>query len=496
MAATQDTNVIRRLGVMEAYHAGLHAGRYLINNSLTCRYQIPSHLAGPDAADKLRQAMLTAVALTVMEQPSLQVGTARIGTKKPVYVVLQSMDLSNHIEWRTLGFSDDHEQEFLDFLLQALDTQFLNPDTCPPWRIIVLQRPSSPTTLEVVFLWDHVTTDGMGATIFHHTLLHNLNDPSAPAPSQLAGTVLDVSGSRHHFPPAMEKMVKYKIATRHLLAEVYNEYRPKSSTSKLLTHASWAPFRPDLPFKTGLRLLNIDDATVGNLLRSCRTHGASITALIHAVCLASFTAELSQQQAPGFRAGTAINMRQVTPPHPAKHPWLEPNKVMANVVCSTTHNFAPALVDQIRGRLAAKLDEKAAAEDLVWSAAATVKKEMAAYVKTGVRDNIIAAMKYQPDWLAHFKDLFKQPRELSWLVTNLGALDGGDEADDRWSMDKAFMALSGNKTSAALELAVASTKGKELCIAACWPTGAYDDALAHRLMDGVRDWLMYLGRTV
>ena len=109
------------------------------------------------------------------------------------------------------------------------------------------------------------------------------------------------------------------------------------------------------------------------------------------------------------------------------------------------------------------------------------------------------------------KDIAKKRRQFSWLVTNLGVLDGntstrlsttttqwptdGDiKSDDgqRWSIGRAQFGLSAEIPAAAIEFAPVSVAGRGMCVSANWLDCAVDAMLGERIMADLERWLAQL----
>jgi hypothetical protein len=109
------------------------------------------------------------------------------------------------------------------------------------------------------------------------------------------------------------------------------------------------------------------------------------------------------------------------------------------------------------------------------------------------------------------RSIAKKTRQFSWLVTNIGVLDGNaltgptttttqsptgsdTKSDDgqRWSIHRAQFGLSAEIPAAAIEFAPVSVAGRGMCVSANWPDGAVDAALGERIMADLERWLAQL----
>ncbi|KAK2601279.1 hypothetical protein N8I77_010742 [Diaporthe amygdali] len=109
------------------------------------------------------------------------------------------------------------------------------------------------------------------------------------------------------------------------------------------------------------------------------------------------------------------------------------------------------------------------------------------------------------------KDQAKKTRQFSWLVTNIGVLDGntstspsttttrsptgGDSKPNdvqRWSISRAQFGLSAEIPAAAIEFSPVSVAGRGMCVSASWPDCAVDAELGERIMADLERWLTQL----
>ena len=107
----------------------------------------------------------------------------------------------------------------------------------------------------------------------------------------------------------------------------------------------------------------------------------------------------------------------------------------------------------------------------------------------------------------------KRTRQFSWLVTNIGVLDGnpstklsttttrsptgGDSKSDdvqRWSIDRAQFGLSAEIPFAAIEISPVTVAGRGMCVGASWPDCALDTTFGERIMADLERWLAQLAR--
>jgi hypothetical protein len=139
----------------------------------------------------------------------------------------------------------------------------------------------------------------------------------------------------------------------------------------------------------------------------------------------------------------------------------------------------------------------------LWTASARNRREIADKLEAGLRNDLVGLFKYVTDWQQTMKNLSKKTRQFSWLVTNIGVLDGGgspnveDDANEsgdgqRWTISRAQFGLSAEVPAAAIEFSPVSVKGRGMCVGANWADCAVDVKLGEGIMEDIERWLAQL----
>ncbi|POR35940.1 Uncharacterized protein TPAR_03861, partial [Tolypocladium paradoxum] len=151
---------------------------------------------------------------------------------------------------------------------------------------------------------------------FHELLLAALNQPQ---PSEPSSSPSYSSAPTPHLlsfpdPPRLPEGQEDAIPFRNTIISfaiktVWNELGP--SLLRAVKAVPWhgAPIDLRLPHTSRARLVDIPPETVASLLKACRAHAASLTALLHALALASLARRLPAPQAASFAASTPISLR-------------------------------------------------------------------------------------------------------------------------------------------------------------------------------------------
>ncbi|KAH7139625.1 alcohol acetyltransferase-domain-containing protein [Dactylonectria estremocensis] len=493
---------LRRLGDIEMYQSGLHNVRHYCGTAVNCRYVLPSLLAGFEMHKQVVQLFNRAVAQTVIQFPMLQVGLAGEKSRKPSWVHLPTIDLMHHIEWLVLSDSCNYDQEFQLNLQYHLDTEFDHLETRPGWRLSMMRTETS-NFVDVMFVWNHANCDGMSAKIFHQTLLQSLNGPDSSASFLPDSTAISTAVSAQRFPPPQEKLARYAITMGYALSEVWHTFGPSPLSPKNLAHATWAPIHLD-PYKTQHHAISIEHDVLAQILAACRHRGTTLTGLVHGIVLVSLASYLPKETATAFSSATAMDQRRFMgeKERDPKYSWLNPHQSVQNCVSSIYHTFDSHLVDGIRAVARVnnwKPQPVPELEEDIWSAAGAIREDIEHRLDIGLTNSVVGLMKLVRDWQGYHRGHEHKPRELSWIVTNLGVLDGKPSLDttstekgDGWAVDEAKFALSAHVAGPFLQISAISVKGGNLSIHVAWQDSADGNRIGEQVAKDMEAWLRYL----
>ncbi|KAK6199742.1 hypothetical protein LQW54_009930 [Pestalotiopsis sp. IQ-011] len=495
------TNIIRPAGTLEAYQSAAHLLGFYHACAVTCRYVTPPHLAIDSKSPSLEDVFERALALTILEHSFLQVALIDEDSKKPQWTRVSSVDFRNHLVWQTVDNSTTDRDELLAVLHDQHDRRFRNQDQQPLWRIVLL-RDSANQFTDVVFAWNHAIADGMSGKIFHRTLLQKLElQSSHQCKVALADRVLELPRPDLKvlaLSPPLAAVVKLPLSARFLLSEACKGLRSAITGPRESPYAAdgWAPIRPDLPNKTRLRLVSVPNDALGSVLRRCREHGTTLTALLHALALASFAARLLPDWAPAFACATPFELRRFFHAHP-DYPSLDPRETMGNYVSSHEHRFTRDVVAGLRADWGGPGSESERARDVerrVWAVSREYTAGLTRKLIGGLKNEQVGLMGFVPDWRAYFREQAKKPRGISWEVSNLGVLDGkppgsGPAGQDAWVIGEALFTQSTTVTGAAFLISPISVKGGGLFVTFSWQNEIMEESVAMGVATDIQDWL-------
>lgn len=486
--------------------------------TLSCRYAIPRRLAPAESRTQLGEAVKAAVVDTIMRHPMLQVSMVDATSKTPSWIQLQSLDLTQHIKWLHIGEHDDFEQTVQETFRAQLDDRF--PDLSikqPGWKITIIRQGTAPI-MEVLLTWNHPQFDGAGAKVFHEDFLEMLNkaENGTYERTGLDGDVLRLPQAPPLLPIPIEDLKSLPVDLKYLVKAFWEETRPQF-LNRDVSQAAWCPIRSS-PYKTQFRAFFIDNASLHAILALCRQNKTTITGLLNGLALIAFSLHLDSTAAPAFQSSTIMDHRRNLPPAPPDAPWGRSDRAVSNYVTQVLHRWDTELVARIRSKVPAGASEGAdLSADLqreLWAVSAGNRLEIVRKLEAGLRNDLVGLFKYVTNWQQTMRDMARKTRQFTWLITNIGVLDGntspagpstttttpaaaggGDTGSDdgqRWSIDRAQFGLSAEIPAAAIEFAPVSVAGRGMCVSAMWPDCAVDAALGERIMADLERWLAQL----
>ncbi|KAI3391071.1 hypothetical protein diail_8057 [Diaporthe ilicicola] len=503
MEHVTETTVLRKLGINEAYQLAMYLLDQYRGTALSCRYEIPPRLASAESRAHLEEAVKVAVVDTIMRHPMLQVGLVNATSKTPSWIQLQSLDLKQHIKWSYIGEHDDFEQTVRESFRDKLDERF--PDLSikqPGWCITVIRQGDAPI-MEIILTWNHPWFDAMGAKVFHEDFLEVVNaDKGAHERTRLDGDVLTLPQAPPLLPTPIESLTRLSVDLKVLAKALWEEIRP-DFLNRDVSWAAWCPIRPS-PYKTQFRAFWVDNTSLLAIQALCRQNKTTITGLINGLALIAFSSHLDAAAAPAFQSSTIVDHRRNLP--------VRSDRVVSNYVTQCLHIWDKKLVTRIRSHLSAVKGGDLSAElgRELWAVSARNRREIVQKLEAGLQNDLVGLFKYVTDWQKTMSDMARRKRQFSWLVTNIGVLDGntapgttpksptsgGDtnEFDNgqMWSISRAQFGLSTEVPFAGIEFSPVSVAGRGMSVGASWADCAVDAVLGERIMADMERWLVQL----
>ncbi|KAI1325542.1 hypothetical protein F5Y16DRAFT_422763 [Xylariaceae sp. FL0255] len=515
MAASQlkkskDKMVLRKLGINETYQLAMYLLDQYRSTTLSCRYVIPPRLALSESRLQLDAAVKSALVDTLLKHPMLQVAIIDATAKTPSWTQLQNLDLAQHVEWLYLEAHTDFEQTVQDAFRLQLDQRF--PDFSirqPGWKITIIRQGDAPI-MEVLLTWNHPHFDGAGARVVHEDFLQMLNHAHENKVSErpgLDGDIFTLPQGALMLPTPIESLRDLPVDLKHLAKALWEDSRPQF-LNRDVSYATWCPIK-SYPYKTQYRAFFLDNTLLLTILARCRQHKTTITALLNALALVTFSSRLDSTAAPAFQSSTIVDHRRNLPQSPSDAPWGSSDRVVGNYVALIRSKVPPTHTEKGEGG-----DLSADMIHELWAVAAENRQEIVHKLEDPLRNDIVGLFKYVTDWQGTMRSMAKKKRQFTGLVTNIGVLDGGDgsggnisrdrdaktntDTDDggqrKWSIRRAQFGLSAEIPAAAIEFALVTVSRHGMCVSANWADCAVDVRLGEGIMADLERWLVQLAR--
>ncbi|KAI0197842.1 hypothetical protein F4808DRAFT_437784 [Astrocystis sublimbata] len=501
-------------------------------NAVSCRYAVPQSLRGESQQTQLDDIVRKAIRRCIRMQPALQVSISHTKSGQRAFFRPDSLDFNHHLEWERFTPPDQIDSELHGRIMAALKTVDYGQQIKPGWEVIILQ-PLGGEYLEILFAWNHPGCDSMSGKIFHQGLLQSLNvvEPTPSGETENA-EVDDIVKLRYEFqfPPPIEKLIDLSPSIARRVLDKWLKLRERTLRDISLAH--WAPIFPIL-IKTQYKAFRVDDWGMSVVLTACSNHWTTVTGLLHSLILFSLASHTSEEETLTFQAATAIDLRPFVPDWPVNYEFVDAPQTMGNFSSEIHHAFEPEDVAEYRSRANTSRGEgyQHDSEPLCWATAETVSRHTKAKMDQWAKNDFVGISMPTDDGISELDKAVHKARQLSWAVTDLGAIGPSAlsrenipraksvpttlrgaffapsldrrireaEIQERlekgeWKIERAQSALSAQVTGAALMFSLVRVPGrgrdagKGLCVGCSWQEGAVKEALARVVMNDLERW--------
>jgi hypothetical protein len=425
----------------------------------------------------------------IRKHPILSAVIVNGSAEKPSFGLLETLDLSRHIEMRNLDNSVPEHERIEQILATVSDEEFLSVDQHPPWKVVISPLPDqdgSAARVLVLFAYYHSHGDGKSGLAFHRTFLEGLQDEAARKKSS------DMAFSR--LQPSMEEVGKLSLSLSYLLAPLLGLYLPGFLAKMLGFRASavspedgtWSGkdfcFDPN-NFRTGLAMVTIDHNTMQNALQRCRSRQTSFTGLLNQLIAKALHAELGPEHASKtFVTQIVVDLRRL-------FPGTFSDETMMNCVSAYYETIAsPSAADE---KWTTPTSE-------IWTAARNTTAEL---VKTAgtLHNQPIGLLQYLHNFRSWTLGQIGKKREGSYEISNLVVFDPvlrsaettatekpKDLNPDAVRIEKTIFAQPAAAAGPCLNFNLVTTKGGPLVMTATWQQGVLDLGNVKQEADFVR----------
>ncbi|KAF2963166.1 hypothetical protein GQX73_g10411 [Xylaria multiplex] len=417
-----------------------------------------------------------AIARVIIEHPALRIDVVNTDSKRPAWVSVDQVDFAQNVQWQDINYNNNNENTAIDseenlrhIIERRLDEPEANLTKRPGWRVLILYRKGGDSFLDIIFDYSHGLGDGTSGKIFHETLLRLLNATEIEARTPaLTNRKLNILLTAKSLPPPIEKVVKFPVSAGFAISTAWRELRPPGFSPASAAQANWAPICVT-PYKTQFCAFSVRGDDLKTILAACRAHKTTLTGLLHALLLVCMASRIPAKDAMAFLGSTALDLRRYV----TASPDLDPQRTVADYVSLIAHEFDTELVRRIR--TVTKTGTMAPA--LIWTCAARLV----------------------PDWRTQFRVEASKPRMHSFVVSNLGVLDGGLDVENRnaesWEITHSVFAISAEVCGAAFQISPISVKNGALCVGCSWQDCIVNASLAGAIVADLELWLRFLGKS-
>lgn len=449
--------------------------------TVTCRYQRTSAISKSEFENELYHALGQVVA----SQPMLQVSILDEDSNAAKFGHLHEINIHDHVAFKDLNCktSEEYGAALLEENEACLATLFPDVASQSPWRITVLKPSDSAVApslnfYDVMFSFHHSLMDGTSGRRFHELLLQALNSPGKLQEGASSNHILSFPEGQK-LPESQEDAIPFTNSISFVVQAFWNELAPSALKPRRDIPWHGKPTDYKLPNKVHVRAIDVVPKDVDKLLVACRQHSTSLTGLVHAFALVSFSRHLSEAEGVTFACSTPINLR------PWFGPSADPNhkELLRCLITSHTHSLEGELVREVRASGNEDLT------DVIWKIARRMKSEISAKTVSLPHNDVGGLIKYIGDWFGMWKRKEGGPRSDSWEVSNIGKLVNKSDQPAEWSVSRVLFSNPAMVTGPAVGINVASVEGGALTATISWQDTIVPDELGDTIR---RDFIAFV----
>lgn len=438
-----------------------------------------------------------ALARVIDRMGGLRVGITKEDTNQASFVSVPSMDLRDFIEWETVeeGSQAGFDARVLGVTKTKLEQLWPDVATRPPWKLLVVQDCTEDwgqLRLDMIFVTHHALADGKSTMVFHTELLRQLNyDPNDSGSGPPAGLKHHVLGFDNPpvLAPPQQELVMSRIGWIFFFKTLWQEFAP-SWLKPTPPAEPWTGKAITLePHKLNLRLISIDQEVVPKLVAACRSHGATLTAIIHVLVLVSVASRVPAGAAAAFSAETPIGLVPWAKLPPGSN--LEDLTRILSVLNTSLNKVwdAGSVADLRRGL---SEQDQGLEGGLMWDLAATWRAEMKKKLTSLPNDDISGLMGYVTDWQKWWEGKIGKRRGATWEVSNIGLISPrsvGYHSLGAWDIRRSFFTQPAFLAGPGFAVNVTGVERGEVTLTLNWQGGVIEDAIIDGVVEDLTRWL-------
>lgn len=486
-----ESKIVRPCGLIELFSTSRHAVGFNRGIANSCKYVVHKQQLGGRPAQVVVEE---ALARLIVRLGGLRVGITGEDTNNACFVSVPSMNLQDFIQWTKIATLDpgEYEEQVLRGIKNNLEQLWPDAATRPPWQVLVVENQapaeSDVVELDIAFAVHHAVADGKATTVFHTELLRLLNDPPEHPP-ELKGHVLTFTGPPI-LAPSQEDLVRLHVSWSFFLQTLWSQFgpawlkptpAPQPWTGQPIDHE---------PQTLNLRMVTIAPDVVLRLVLACRTHGTTLTGILHVLILASFTRHVPADVASSFSYQTAISLLPWAKLPPGVE--MDLNRVLTDLTTGTTDVWDAAIVSKLRTAL--REGDAGGEEELLWPLAATWRSEAKAKLATLPNDDIVGMLRYVSDFNKLQLDKLGKARDGTWVVSNVMSIEGrAVDGECGWCITRSLFSQS-NVGGAAIAFNVAGVVDGPVTVVLSWQDTVLETTVVESIAGDLQEWFNEFGR--
>ncbi|KAK8080851.1 alcohol acetyltransferase [Apiospora hydei] len=187
---------------------------------------------------------------------------------------------------------------------------------------------------------------------------------------------------------------------------------------------------------------------------------------------------------------------------------------MANYVTVSSHVLDETVVADVRFKTSLASEGCVRSSDfmdIIWTVAHKVRGEINTKLEQGFDNDIIGFWQVIDDWNTQLLEEARRPRRSSWVVTNLGLIDGtptlsssalpdageptltgvADRMESGWSIIRAQFLMGANVGASALGISTVAVKGGDLVVTCSWQDCVIEKRVGDAFVASLERWLKF-----
>ncbi|KAJ3487894.1 hypothetical protein NLI96_g3226 [Meripilus lineatus] len=411
-----------------------------------------------------RHTLFTALSYVILKERPLSMQIRGDGSRDPIFVRLDTVDLSQVVEFR------DDDSSVIE---SVMTLHWLRPfdvgTSSPLWRLSVFQDNT------VLFAYHHAIGDGQSGLAFHRSLLSALNRLAELPP--VTSDVVSIPSSLAP-QPALENVVKTSVSFLTWCREVYGILAPAKLTPQF---TAWTAntVSSTTTLQNNVRRWEIPPEDAKALLQLCRENKSTLTSFFHTLATLVASYLLATKYPPAYKCKTIpfsvpVSLRRVT-------------NAPRDAICD--HVSSVKTYEKILTFPSIEKGKQPLVESFSWETSAKYAAKLRKAAASS--PELIGLFKFI---FGRYKEFYQgklgKKRDNGIEISNLGvfpAEQAEPAAGTGWTVEQVFFSQCDATAGAALKINVAGSPSGAVGIAFTWGDGAVDTAFAEAFVEEFKE---------